>query len=207
MVEHYNNAAARGLPKARNPVTMFTMAKDTISTKFRGRVITVNVETVTLPNGAVADFEIIHHPGGAAVVAIDEQQRVCLLRQFRPAAYGWVWELPAGRLEPAEPPSETARRELIEEAGCEAARWDDLGSILSSPGVFAEILHLYLARDLRHVATAREVHEVMEVHWIAFPEAVRRALSGEIRDGKTIIALLRAQAVLEGLKVDDCSQT
>ena len=88
IVEDYNNAAARGLPKACNPVTMFTMAEDTISTKFRGRVITVNVETVTLPNGAVADFEIIHHPGGAAVVAIDEQQRVCLLRQFRPAAYG-----------------------------------------------------------------------------------------------------------------------
>ena len=73
---------------------------NSVSTKFRGRVVTVNVETVTLPTGAVADFEIIHHPGGAAVVAIDAEHRVCLLRQFRPAAGGWIWELPAGKLEP-----------------------------------------------------------------------------------------------------------
>ncbi len=169
-----------------------------VSTKFRGRVITVNVETVPLPNGTVADFEIIHHPGGAAVVAIDAQDQVCLIHQYRPAADGWVWELPAGRLEPGEPPQETARRELIEEAGREAVHWQSLGSILSSPGVFAETLHLYLARGLSECPLAREPHEVMEVHWMPMAEAVRRALQGELRDAKTIIALLRAQAVLDG---------
>jgi 8-oxo-dGTP pyrophosphatase MutT (NUDIX family) len=164
-----------------------------IETVFRGRVITVNVEQVLLPNGEVGQFEIVYHPGGAAIVAIDEQRRVCLLRQFRPAAKGWVWELPAGRLEPGEPPHETARRELVEEAGREAAIWEDLGSILSSPGVFAETIHLYLARELRPTPSCLERHEVIQVHWVALDEAVRQALSGEIRDAKTLIGLLRAQ--------------
>ncbi|MGC4028883.1 MAG: NUDIX hydrolase [Steroidobacteraceae bacterium] len=169
-----------------------------VETKFRGRVITVNVETVPLPNGTVADFEIIHHPGGAAVAAVDGDGQVCLIRQYRPAADGWVWELPAGRLEPGEPPQETARRELIEEAGREARQWQSLGSILSSPGVFAEILHLYLARDLSPCPVAREPYEVIEVHWIPLAEAIRQALQGELRDAKTIIGLLRAAAALEG---------
>lgn len=164
-----------------------------IDTKFRGRVITVNVEHVPLPNGESADYEIIHHPGGAAVVAINAGGQVCLLRQFRPAANGWVWELPAGRLEPGEPPAETARRELIEEAGCEARHWSDLGLILSSPGVFDERIHLFCARDLAAVPTRRERYEVMEVHWVDLDIAVQRALAGEIVDGKTVAGLLRAR--------------
>jgi 8-oxo-dGTP pyrophosphatase MutT (NUDIX family) len=166
-----------------------------IETVYQGRVITVNVEQVLLPNGETAPYEIVHHPGGAAIAALDARQRVCLLHQFRPAANGWVWELPAGRLEPGEPPAHTARRELVEEAGCEAGRWDNLGSILSSPGVFAETIHLYLARDLRAVPLQHERHEVIQVHWIALADAVQQALSGEIRDAKTIIGLLRAQTM------------
>ena len=73
---------------------------------------------------------------------VDDQEKVCLLRQFRHAAGGWIWELPAGRLEPGEPPLETARRELVEEAGRTAQHWQDLGTILSSPGVFTERIHL-----------------------------------------------------------------
>lgn len=163
-----------------------------IDTKYRGRVVTVNVETVELPNGKVADYEVIHHPGGAVVVAIDARDRVCLLRQYRPAVRDWVWELPAGRLEPGEPPAETARRELVEEAGREAGRWRELGSIYSSPGVFAEVLHLYLAEGLVEVPDQHEEYEVFEAHWIDFPEALDRALDGRIRDAKTVVALLRA---------------
>jgi 8-oxo-dGTP pyrophosphatase MutT (NUDIX family) len=168
-----------------------------IETVFQGRVITVNVEQVLLPTGETARYEIVHHPGGSAIVALDAQQRVCLLRQFRPAASGWVWELPAGRLEPGEPPAATARRELVEEAGCEAAWWEELGSILSSPGVFAETIHLFLARNLKPVPSHHEQYEVIQVHWIPLDDAVQQALSGEIRDGKTIIGLLRAQAVVQ----------
>ena len=87
---------------------------------FRGRVIRVTTDEVTLPNGHRTTLEIVHHPGGAAAVALDAAQRVCLLRQYRYVADGWVWELPAGKLEPAEAPLATAQRELVEEAGVSA---------------------------------------------------------------------------------------
>jgi 8-oxo-dGTP pyrophosphatase MutT (NUDIX family) len=169
---------------------------DKVETVFNGRVITVNVEHVRLPNGLTGRYEIIHHPGGAAVVAMDAAGRVCLLRQFRPAGGGWVWELPAGRLEPGETPESTARRELVEEAGREALHWQSLGSILSSPGVLAETIHLFLARDLSEVPLAHEPHEVMEIHWVDMATALRQALNGELRDSKTVVALLRADAQL-----------
>jgi ADP-ribose pyrophosphatase len=168
-----------------------------VEARFRGRVITVNVETVTLPNGARAPLEIVRHPGGATIVAIDAQRRVCMLRQFRHAAAGWIWELPAGKLEPPEPPAECARRELIEEAGCTAARWDSLGSFFSSPGVFTEVIHVYLARELAAVDQAHEQHEVIEVHWLPFETAWRKAVNGEYTDGKTLVGLMRAWARLE----------
>ena len=162
------------------------------TTHFRGRVIRVTVDEVTLPNGSRAELEVVHHPGGAVVVAIDAEQRVCLLRQYRYVAQGWIWELPAGKLEPNEPPLETARRELVEEAGVSAVRWSSLGSYLSSPGVFSEVLHLFLAEQLSPGAAVPEANEVFEVHWIPFSEACARALAGELRDGKTIVGLLRA---------------
>ena len=167
-----------------------------IGTVFSGRVITVSKEQVLLPNGNVADYEIVHHPGGAAVVALDEENRVCLLHQFRPAAGGWVWELPAGRLEPDEPPALTARRELVEEAGREATNWQDLGFMWSSPGVFDERIHLFLARQLRVVPAHHEPHEVLEAHWVALPEALERAMNGAILDSKTIVGLMRAASRL-----------
>jgi 8-oxo-dGTP pyrophosphatase MutT (NUDIX family) len=164
-------------------------------TVFRGRVITVNVETVRLPNGHITDLEIIHHPGGAAIVALDEMGRVCLLRQFRHAAGGWIWELPAGKLEPREPPLETAKRELVEEAGASAHSWVSLGHYVSSPGVFTEIVHLYLAQGLDCASMAHEAGELIEVHWIDLEQACTRALDGDINDGKTALGLLRARSV------------
>lgn len=159
---------------------------------YRGRVVRLTVDEVELPNGHRLPLEIVHHPGGAAVVAIDAQQRVCLLRQWRHAAGGWVWELPAGKLEPAEPPHVTARRELAEEARVQAATWRDLGRYMSSPGVFTERIHLYLATGLSPAAGAQEDGEVFEVHWVPLDEALRRVDSGEIDDGKTGFGLLKA---------------
>lgn len=163
---------------------------------YAGRVVRLNVETVELPNGHRAELEIMHHPGGAAAVAVDAEGRACLLRQFRHAAGGWVWELPAGKLEPDEPPATTARRELAEEGGVEARHWQDLGRHLSSPGVFTEWIYLYLATGLQPVSLAPEEGEVFEVHWIPLEEAVARVHSGEFTDAKTCIGLLKAQYVL-----------
>jgi len=145
---------------------------------FRGRVVHMTVDEVLLPNGHRTQLDVVHHPGGAAVAAIDAEQRVCLLRQYRYVADGWLWELPAGKLEMHEAPLATAQRELIEEAGRSATEWHSLGSYLSSPGVFTEVIHLFLATTLSH--------------WVALDEARRWALDGTIRDGKTALGVLRA---------------
>ena len=163
--------------------------------QYRGRIITLTLDEVTLPNGHATTLEVVHHPGGAAVVALDDRDRVCLLRQYRYVADGWIWELPAGKLEPEEPPLVTAQRELLEEAGCQAREWRSLGSYLSSPGIFTEVLHLYLATGVTPAVAAHEQAEVIEVHWVAFDQALEWSQSGEIRDGKTLIGLSRARYV------------
>src|SRR5688500_2339359 len=170
------------------------------TTHFKGRVITLTVEQVELPNGSRIDLELVHHPGGAIAVAVDTDQRVCLLNQYRYAAGGWLWELPAGKLEPNEPPLATAQRELIEEGGVSAKRWNSLGTYLSSPGVFTEVLHLFLAQDLEPATAAPEMNEVFAIHWVPLTEACERALNGDIRDGKTALGLLRARHFLEKAK-------
>jgi 8-oxo-dGTP pyrophosphatase MutT (NUDIX family) len=162
------------------------------TTHFRGRMVTLTVDEVTLPNGHRASLEIVHHPGGAAVVAIDDQKRVCLLRQYRHAAGGWLWEAPAGKLEPNEPPLHTAQRELVEEAGTEATTWASLGTCLPSPGVLTEVVHLFVATGLKTVSTAQEAAEVIEIHWIPLQQAIGWTLDGTINDAKTVIGLLRA---------------
>jgi len=162
---------------------------------YRGRVIALDLETVTLPNGHVAELEIVRHPGGAAIVAVNARNEVCLLRQYRHAAGGWLWEVPAGKLDGASPDA-TARNELREEAGLTAARWESLGRVVSSPGVFTEVVHLYLARELTPVPPAPEREEVFEVSWVPLAQAVQQSLNGDIDDGKSVIALCRAAARL-----------
>jgi 8-oxo-dGTP pyrophosphatase MutT (NUDIX family) len=161
---------------------------------FQGRVVNVTIDEVELPNGHRALLDIVHHPGGAAAVAIDGERRVCLLRQYRYVAGGWLWELPAGKLEPSEPPLVTAQRELVEEAGARATEWESLGTYLSSPGVFTEVIHLFLATQVRPDTAAHESAEVIEVHWMELAQARHWALDGTIRDGKTAVGILRAAA-------------
>lgn len=171
--------------------------------RFAGRIIRVTTDVVVLPNGHRAELEVVHHPGGAAAVALDAERRVCLLRQYRYVAGGWLWELPAGKLEPAEPPLGTAQRELAEEAGVAASHWASLGTCLSSPGVFTEVLHLFLATGIGPAATAHERAEVIEIHWLPFDTACEWALAGTITDSKTVIGLLRARfAITNTLPAD-----
>jgi ADP-ribose pyrophosphatase len=160
---------------------------------FQGRVLRLTVEEVRLPNGELATLEVAHHPGGAAVVAIDGQDRVCLLRQFRHAAGGWVDELPAGKLDGGEPPLACAQRELVEEAGMRADRWTVLGSFFTSPGVFTEVIHVFLAQGLTPVAMRPETDEVLEAHWLPFDAALSLARTGSLRDGKSIVGLIWAE--------------
>ncbi len=168
--------------------------------QFQGRVIKVTTDDIVLPNGHQAKLEVVHHPGGAAVLALNSKREVCLLRQYRYVAGGWIWELPAGKLEPGEPPLHTAQRELIEEAGVSASHWESLGAILSSPGVFAEVIHLFCATQLEPSTAAHEQSEVIEVHWVPFAESYEWAMSGKILDAKTIIALARVFAATAGHK-------
>lgn len=166
---------------------------ENIRNVFTGRVLTLNLEQVRLPNGQVAELEIAHHPGGAAVVAVDAERRVCLLRQFRHAAGGWLTELPAGKLDGGEPPLECARRELAEEAGVSARRWEKLGEFFSSPGALTEVIHLFLAQDLEPANASPEDHEVLEVTWVPLRDAIDLAATGRLQDAKSLIGLLWAR--------------
>ncbi|UCC57147.1 MAG: NUDIX hydrolase [Gammaproteobacteria bacterium] len=161
---------------------------------YAGKVVNLAVDSLVLPNGERLQLEIVRHPGGAATVALNKREEVCLLRQYRHAAGGWLWELPAGKLEPQEPPASTAKRELEEEAGLQAADWIKLGQMYSTPGFCDEIIHLYLARELTEVPSHHGKHELIEVHWLPLTAAIAQVLEGTIRDAKTMLGLMLARS-------------
>jgi ADP-ribose pyrophosphatase len=174
---------------------------------YKGKVLKLNIERVELPNGTVAELEIAHHPGGSVVVALDADERVCLLRQFRHAAGGWITELPAGKIDHREPPLTCAKRELAEEAGVKARHWEPLGQLFSSPGVLTEVIHVYLARGLSLCQADAEAHEVFEIRWVPLAEAASLAADGRLQDAKTIIALTWAHARLQAEKNEKLRNT
>lgn len=177
------------------------MTRISTERKYSGRVIDLDVDSVEFPDGSVGRLEMIRHPGAAAVVPLIDppgtaDPRVLLIRQFRHAADGYLWEIPAGRLEPGEPPETCARRELREEAGMAAGKLIPLTSILTTPGFTDELIHLYAAHNLSPVPTAREADEFMEVHEIRWSEVGRMIRRGEIRDAKTLTALMFVQCFI-----------
>ena len=159
---------------------------------YSGHVVDLGLETFTLPNRQTLELEVVRHPGGAAVAALDEDNRICLLRQYRHAAGGWLWELPAGKIDAPESPEHTAQRELKEEAGLTATHWQALGSFLSTPGFCDERIYLYLAQGLDQTDIEHHPHEVIEVHWIELGQALDWITGGDIVDGKTMLGLLLA---------------
>jgi ADP-ribose pyrophosphatase len=160
-------------------------------------IVDVGVENAILPNGVTVDLAIVRHPGASAVVALDDDGRIAMLTQYRYAISGWLREVPAGCRNGAESPLECAQRELREEAGLSAQRWDHLGSIVTIPSFCDERIELFLARDLSPSTSQLDFDEVIEVERINLEQALAMVAAGEIIDAKTIAALHHAHAFLK----------
>ena len=156
---------------------------------YKGTVVTLNVDTVRLPNGHTIDLEVIRHPGASAVVPLKEDGTVVLIRQFRHAANGFIYEIPAGKLHPKEDPLDCAARELEEEIGYKAGRFELLSSIFTAPGFADEVIHIYLATGLTIGTQNLDQDEVLEVVEMPLREAIAKIEDGTIRDAKTIVGL------------------
>lgn len=166
---------------------------------FTGRVVRLRVDTLTMPGGGTADREICGHDDAVAVVAIDPNDQVILVRQYRHAVGERLWELPAGLCDiEGESPLETARRELVEETGLEADHWRPVVETVPSPGFSTERVHIYLATGLREVGRPEAEHEEvdMEVARMPLPEAVDAVLDGRIVNGIAVSGILAATTVL-----------
>jgi ADP-ribose pyrophosphatase len=166
---------------------------------YSGRVVNLDLDSVRFPDDSVGQLEILRHPGAAAVVPFldpprDADPRVVLIRQFRHAADGFIWEVPAGRLDAGESPEACAGRELEEETGMRARRLERLTTIHTTPGFTDERIHLFLAEGLEPGAEHREADEFMELHTLRWSEVLRLAEAGEIVDGKTLVSLLFVQS-------------
>jgi 8-oxo-dGTP pyrophosphatase MutT (NUDIX family) len=174
------------------------MSRDVVEEIYQGRIVSLRIERVSLPNGAEIDLEVVRHKGAAAVAAVDDQDRVVLIRQYRYAAGGFIWEVPAGILKSDdEPPAACAVRELREEVGLTAREWTQLGSIFTTPGFADEQIHLFLARGLQDVGHARDHDEVIdETRSVPVGEALAMVRRGEIVDGKTVACLYLAADAL-----------
>ena len=159
---------------------------------FKGRLVTLDIDTVTLPNGATIELEMIHHPGAAAVVPMKEDGTVILIRQYRHAAGGYIYEIPAGKLHPGEDPKLCAARELQEEIGYRADSLVLLTSILTTPGFTDEVIHIYKGTGLTKGKQDLDHDEVIEIVELPLEKALAQIIDGTIRDGKTIVGLQTA---------------
>ena len=160
---------------------------------YRGPVFSVSTDEVEEPGGIRARRDLIHHSGSVVVLAVDDSSaipRVLLERQYRHAAADYLWELPAGRIDPGEKELHAAKRELLEETGYTASKWRPILKFFASPGFVAETMAVYMASGLRAGAAQPEEDEVIETRMVPLPRAVRMVVTGTIRDAKTISSVL-----------------
>lgn len=163
---------------------------------FQGRVVNLRLDTVQLPNGRTTQREIVEHRGAVAIVPLLDDRTVLMIRQFRLAANEVLLEVPAGTLEPAESPEICAARELQEETGYRAGTIRRIFSQFLAPGYSQEILHVFLAQDLEPTTQQSEEDEHVEVVTVPLASAVDMVLDGQIKDAKTIAALLVTHYIL-----------
>jgi ADP-ribose pyrophosphatase len=182
-------------PQTTEPHDYRVLASETV---FEGHVFSLHRDTVAMPDGGDSVREVVRHPGAVAVVALDDEERVVLLRQYRHPVGRYLWELPAGlRDADGEPPLETAKRELAEEARLAAGRWSLLATPYSSPGFSDELVLVYLAEDLTTVDLPEGFvveHEEadMTVERVPLADAVQRVFDGDIRNAAAVVGLLAA---------------
>ncbi len=168
------------------------LKEKTVSTSYlyRGKIINVRQDRVKDARGKAAFREVVEHPGAVAILALNQSNEVILVRQHRQPAAEVLLEIPAGKLEPDEEPLECARRELVEETGLKAEKWQELACFYTSPGFCDEIIYLFLAETLgKGEPTTSDPEENIRKEVVALPEAGKMIADGRIKDGKTIIAL------------------
>ena len=170
-----------------------TLSSETV---FKGKIITVKVDKALLPNGAEASREVVEHPGGVCILALQEDGTVPLVRQFRYPLGDVMLELPAGKLEYGEEPRPAAIRELGEEVGLEPGEMTDLGYLYVSPGFCTERLYMYLAQDVKSVPVHPDEDEFLDIVHLPFGELVDMVMSGQITDGKTVATVLKTKVLL-----------
>ena len=163
---------------------------------FDGRILHIRRDTVRLPDGSDATREVVDHPGGVCILALDDENRALLVSQFRYPYKEVVREVPAGKLEYGEDPREAAIRELAEETGATAGEFRSLGELYPSPGYCGEIIRMYLARDLTFGETHLDKDEFLNLERIPFGQLVEQVVSGEIKDAKTIAVVLKGKLLL-----------
>ena len=165
-------------------------------TLFDGIIVTLKVDQAQLPDGKVATREVVEHPGGVAILALDEENNVTLVQQYRYPFHQVLLELPAGKLDAGEDHRPAALRELSEETGLEAGELTYLGHIYASPGFCDEALHMYLARDLTRARQHLDEDEFLDVVTMPFDTLVEQVMSGEITDAKTVATVLKVKTLL-----------
>lgn len=176
-------------------LTEHTVESKTI---FEGKIVKLNLDQARLPNGTLASREVVYHPGGVAVLALDEDDTVTLVRQYRYPIGQELVELPAGKLDHGAEEDRLlgAKRELSEETGLEAEEWTYLGYTLASPGFCNEALHMYLARGLSRSQQHPDEDEFLDVITMPFAQLVEQVMDGTITDAKTVATTLKVKVLL-----------
>lgn len=173
-------------------------SEKTIDSKqiYKGRIINVKIDTVVLPDGSRASRELVEHPGGVGIIAVDENRDVLMVEQFRKPFEQMVLEVPAGKLDAGEEPLECGKRELKEETGCTAEEYTYLGTYYATPGFCSEKLSIYLATKLHQARQQLDDGEFLEVRKMSLDTLYDMVMNNEIHDAKTAIAILKTKQIL-----------